>query len=602
MAHSLDSHDAAPRFAFALNGVNRMSFNLATPTSSNLPSRTSGVPSRPESYRAFLALAVLSVSAAPNVVYLFTTRPAHFWIGQTLTSLLLLATPLLLGASLRTALLLTLPLSAWTLFATGYAIVTGLPPSVLALQILREATAEELQNYLPQIAIAAAGGVGLMLFQWRLARACRSDALPRLGTSRWIALGLLAALLGKDIAKSGWNEGGTILLERITKMQPFAPVVLLLRMQFGDAVIPDRSGVLTRYAVRPKSPAAGREICVLVVGESARRNAFGLYTPSLPTTPRLQNRELLIFRNATSCGTATIQGVPILLTGKFPDQGEFLPFRHLGLVEAFRLGGFHTAWVSTQQADGDVCSFITAFSGNAAERKFVNGRLQRSQYRNPELKHDGILLDEFDRLAHDSGDGRLFVVLHVEGSHMPYPTRYPPEFEKWPVDEQARTTLWRWLPPYDAYQQVQLRNAYLNTVLYTDWFLDQLIERLTRLGGMSSLIFLSDHGENDPGAPLMPAGHAVATDDVLNIPLLIWLSPEFRAARGELVRALEANTGKAVSALDVFSTACGLHGLETSAAEPAHNLASPDYREQQRHILTLDGRIVPWPAVVSTSR
>jgi glucan phosphoethanolaminetransferase (alkaline phosphatase superfamily) len=279
--------------------------------------------------------------------------------------------------------------------------------------------------------------------------------------------------------------------------------------------------------------------------------------------------------------------VPILLTGQFPGADEILPFSHLGLVEAFRLAGFHTLWLSAQEADGEITSFITAFSGNANERSFINGRVEHSEFRNPPMNDDGALLAPFIK-AVGADHRKLFVVIHTLGSHFPYTKRYPSEFARWPVDAKAQREMWRWVPPFNQYQATQLDHAYRNTILYTDWVVDRVIAVLKRTGGISALVYLSDHGENDANAHAMPAGHAVLTPQVVNMPFFVWFSDEFRRRRDTLVQVVAANASKRVSAQDLFSTVCGLFQLQTSEADLSRNLTRPDYQEHERKVLLLD--------------
>lgn len=546
------------------------------------------------SERLWLALA-LGVLTLPNAIYACTTGRATFWVGQLATSALLLLAPLLLGVRPAVVLRCLIPLALLTPVVAAYALATGYAPSLLALQVLREATREELSNYAAFIALAAGAAIALAVgFAW-LARRLgpRRLAVPR--GVRLAGLALLAAALAKDIVASGFAGGAPILLLRLEKMHPVAPLALAARVATLPRLVPDRSGVLAAHRAVHRAPAGPREICVLVIGESTRKRAFGLYNPALDTTPRLAaRRDLIVFQQATACGTATIQSVPILLTGQFPDGGEILPFRHLSAVEAFRLAGFRTGWFSLQEADGEITSFITAFSSGAETRRFLNGRLERSRDRDPELKTDGALLPALASFL-AAAPANAFVVLHTLGSHAPYTRRYPPEFERWPLDPAAKRALWRWAPPFDAFQREQLERAYLNSVAHTDWFLDQTIAALASLDAVTSLVFLGDHGENDAAAPAMPAGHAIEGDDIVNIPLLVWLSPQFRAARPALAEALAANARRPVSAQDIFSTLCALHGIDTSAADPTRNLAASAYVEHPRHILLLDGRVVTLP-------
>jgi glucan phosphoethanolaminetransferase (alkaline phosphatase superfamily) len=463
---------------------------------------------------------------------------------------------------------------------------------MMAMQVLREATPEEFHNYLPALSIGGAGSLVILVCYWQLGKRCTSNTLRMPTAVNAIGIALLLLTLSKDVVGSGLRSGGQILLQRLEHLQPVAPVFLEAHVLLGGATVPDRAAILRRYQVVQTPARADRQICVLVIGESARRNAFGIYNPAIPTTPLLQKRYPIVFTDTTACATVTFQSLPAILTGRLPQKGEMLPFNALDLIEAFRIAGFNTAWLSTQPADGEMSSFVTSFSENAATKKFVNGRMEHSQFRQFVEKNDDALLAPLDELLAQGGP-RLFVVLHTYGSHASYIHRYPASFEKWPVDPAAKSSMWRWLPPYSAYQREQIDNAYFDTIYFTDWFLDQVIARLEKSGAYASVCYMSDHGENDAGAKILPAAHGNLSPDVVDVPFLAWLSSRYRAAEPEIVRALESNREKKSSAQDVFPTLCEMYHLASSEVDPTRSLADDHYEEHPRFVLQMDGTISP---------
>jgi glucan phosphoethanolaminetransferase (alkaline phosphatase superfamily) len=540
---------------------------------------------------AALVIGALLLTIVPNVILLVTADHSFFWIAQTVTSGLIVLSPLLFGWRPRTALLILSPFAVFMPFAAAYAFATGFPPSLMAMQVLREATKEELSNFAPYLLIAAGIGLAIMLTFWRIAWKCGSSKLYLPWWIRLPGLLMLAVALGKDVVAHGLRTGSDVLLSRLEKIHPLAPLAIEVRTLTSGAAVPDRSFILSQYTVRQEPSLAQPEVCVLVIGESARKSAWTLYNPSLATTPRLLARNLVVFADAAAAATVTFQSVPIMLTGHMPANGEMLPYRSLGLVDAFRIAGFKTAWFSTQQADGEINSLVTAFTVNAEQTAYLNGRMDRSKYRRVEMKDDSALLEPFGQLLATT-PGKLFVVLHMLGSHAPYLPRYPEKFEKWPVDPAMKSAIWHWLPPYSEYQRVQIDHTYLNSIHYTDWVLDQVIGILEKSGRISSLIYLSDHGENDAGAKLMPAAHAVPTKDVIEIPFFIWLSPAFRETRPDITAQLARHVTEHVSELDVFSTVCDLHSLQTSESDPSRSLARDTYHEHDRPVVLMDGSII----------
>ena len=129
--------------------------------------------------------------------------------------------------------------------------------------------------------------------------------------------------------------------------------------------------------------------------------------------------------------------------------------------------------------------------------------------------------------------GYRFIVLHLGGgSHGPnYQKRYPPEFQRFhPMCLDA-----------DVVNQCtidELYNSYDNTILYTDYVLGDIINKLDKSSVPYVFIYLSDHGEslmeNDrvfhgmpPGIPLPPEQKYVPLIVKSSIPLSIIKRQEY---------------------------------------------------------------------------
>jgi lipid A ethanolaminephosphotransferase len=145
---------------------------------------------------------------------------------------------------------------------------------------------------------------------------------------------------------------------------------------------------------------------------------------------------------------------------------------------------------------------------------------------------DGRCLDE--GLLHGLDDmlrqarGTQLLVLHQLGNHGP--SYFPPL----PGGVRA-------LParvPQRRPAQLQPReivNAYDNALLYTDHVLARLIGQLQAQAGTldSAVLYVSDHGESLGENNLFLHGlpYAIAPDVQKQVPMVMWLSPGFAAAR-----------------------------------------------------------------------
>ncbi len=99
---------------------------------------------------------------------------------------------------------------------------------------------------------------------------------------------------------------------------------------------------------------------------------------------------------------------------------------------------------------------------------------------------DDELLKLVDKQLND-GHRKLFIVLHMYGSHFNYKERYPSDMAVFRPDS---------LTDAKYENREYLLNAYDNTIRYTDCFLASLIEMLQRTNASSAMLYTSDHGED----------------------------------------------------------------------------------------------------------
>ena len=69
----------------------------------------------------------------------------------------------------------------------------------------------------------------------------------------------------------------------------------------------------------------------------------------------------------------------------------------------------------------------------------------------------------------------MFIVLHTYGSHFNYHERYPAEFRIYTPDKAEGIR--------QSYKK-ELRNAYDNSIRYTDYVLGEIVDMLKKEGGL----------------------------------------------------------------------------------------------------------------------
>jgi lipid A ethanolaminephosphotransferase len=266
---------------------------------------------------------------------------------------------------------------------------------------------------------------------------------------------------------------------------------------------------------------------VLVVGETARADHFGLNGYARDTTPELAARGVLSYRDVHSCGTNTLASVPCMFSPLGKQGYESRKDDYENLVDVLQAAGLAVLWLDNQAGCKEVCSRVpTASTADLPAETLAR------------LCNDGECLDEALLVGLDARIARLpeerrrkgvVLALHQMGSHGPaYFKRSPPALKRF-LPECTNTTLGQCDPQ-------QLINAYDNTIVATDRFLADTIAWLKGRSGdyAPALVYMSDHGESlgEHGIFLHGLPYTFAPDAQKEVPFIAWFGAELAAWRG----------------------------------------------------------------------
>ncbi len=322
------------------------------------------------------------------------------------------------------------------------------------------------------------------------------------------------------------------------------------------------------------------EVYIMVVGETARSRNFQLYGYPRQTNPRLSKEKgLMVFKDIRSQSNTTHKSVPMLLTAANAEDHDRL-YHEKGIIAAFREAGFRTAFFSNQQRNH---SYIDFLGEEANDVRFIR------EHTANEFTCDSQLLP-YVRRELAKRPRKLFIVLHMYGSHFNYRDRYPKASAHFLPDLPSEAK---------AENRPQLLNAYDNTILETDRFLADLISMLKGQGCASALLYTSDHGENifDDNRKLFlhasPRPSAYDTD----VPLLIWTSDAYNRLYPSTANALKGNLHKGVETnASVFPTMLSIGGIKTKIDLDSLSLANSAYKLGTRYYLNDHNHAVPLSA------
>ena len=324
------------------------------------------------------------------------------------------------------------------------------------------------------------------------------------------------------------------------------------------------------FGAKATHPADSTETYVLVVGETARAMEFSAYGYTRDTSPWLRSdKGVTCFTHVLSQSNTTHKSVPMLLSAVSADDFDALP-RQRGLITAFREAGFYTVFLSNQRRNH---SYIDFFGEEADECRFIKDGLPEDS-----CIYDSALLDGLRR-ALGGRHRKLLVVLHTYGAHFNYRERYPRSAAQYLPDSPAEAR---------PANRPSLTAAYDNAIAYTDRLLQGITSLLRSHGGMSTMLYTADHGENiyDDRRQLFLHASPIPSYYELHVPFAVWTSDAYRHAYPDAAEALRRNAdAQAESSVSVFHTLLHLAGISSLRLQRDKSVASPDYRCGPRHYL-----------------
>lgn len=304
----------------------------------------------------------------------------------------------------------------------------------------------------------------------------------------------------------------------------------------------------------PAYPIPKPRLLVLVLGETTRAASVGLNGYERQTTPRMQAAGGLYFADTQSCGTATAISLPCIFSGFARRDFTLLKgLENETLIDVALHAGTRVLWLDNDSGCKGVC--------DRAEVVDLSGASDPRWCPEPGECRDEILLDGLQARI-EAGARDTLVVLHVKGSHGPaYHKRYPEAFERF--SPACHTS------DLAACSREQLRNAYDNTVLYTDHVVGETIALLRRISERyaTALLYVSDHGESlgEAGLYLHGMPYLVAPAEQTRVPMYAWISPEFMALERWDAACMARQPRTPRSHDNVYATVLGL--LEVQSVE-----------------------------------
>ena len=217
---------------------------------------------------------------------------------------------------------------------------------------------------------------------------------------------------------------------------------------------------------------------------------------------------------------------------------------------------------------------VSVYANEADVTQFMNlgGFTNHSSY-------DQILLDPLKNAVNDPAPRKL-IVLHTLGNHWNYSHRYPKEFDKWQPSLFGISN-----PVYtDLKIKQQLNNSYDNSILYTDWFLSQVIHTLKTANQLTSMMYVSDHGQTLYDGACNLAFHGHNTQYEFHVPALVWFSDLYKTTFPSKLEQLVRNRRARLTTENMFDSLLDMADIRYDTERPEWSFFDRRWKPHRRYV------------------
>lgn len=534
--------------------------------------------STPSIYYFYFAILLIAVC---DFVFFFKTEQYTLGIFGALACIGLLLLPVFLFTKrLRTYLIILLPIFILIPFNLGSIILFGVPINDASILLILNTNINEAMELVGGYLFGMLVGVisfvtGLILVFKRI-----PNKIP-LRTGYFTSFISLIVLLLLPIFDTGTKNYLANLRSRFYTIFPTS-LLYAAKMTYGQyKLINSTKEERTNFRFNAKQIVniEGKQVYVLVIGESSRYDHWGINGYEKNTSPLLSKRENLIsFNNVAAGGFITEYAIPLLLTGVGADNYD-KHYRQKSIVSVFKEAGFSTYWLTNQVDEGHIKIHL-----QEADKQY----LYISDFRATKNIHrDMELVETLKKILSEPGD-KKFIVLHTIGSHYDYSVRYPDAFD---ILKPSNKTVFS--KSADKNFKNVLVNSYDNSILYTDAVVDSVISLVSSQNVHSSVTYLSDHGENlfDDGRDLSQHAYPVPSKYIAHIPYFVWYSPLLEKTFPDKITNLKSHINDKISSENIIHTFTSMSGIQYLKQDSTKNVTSIYFKDNQQRILGANRKV-----------
>lgn len=293
-----------------------------------------------------------------------------------------------------------------------------------------------------------------------------------------------------------------------------------------------------------------KNILVVVVGESGRAANYSLNGYARDTNRHLKQfaKDIMVFKNATACGTSTAVSVPCMFSmlGRdnfIPGSASYLE----NVLDVFAYNDYKVIWRENNSSCKGNCTRITT-------EVFCQDNTCLDEVMQKDLKEKIRSIDD-----------NIVLVLHQYGSHGPdYYLRYPKEFEIYkPVCESE-------ILKDCSYEE--LVNAYDNSIVYNSYLAAEMLKDLSAFDDEYNIVvfYTSDHGESlgEDGFYMHSGVYDRSPAYQKEVPFWVWMPEKTKKNMNYSSVCLTNQTKRQASHDNLFHSMLGVAGLKIEAYNP----------------------------------
>jgi len=219
----------------------------------------------------------------------------------------------------------------------------------------------------------------------------------------------------------------------------------------------------------PQTTQTDFDTYVVVIGESAQRDALHAYDFTIENTPFLSAIPRIQFNNYIAIGGDTVTSLSNTLVLNYHENGNI----GNNIVDLAKLAGFKTYWLSDQNEVGMFDSIVSGIGKKAHHTHFLNFSNSKET-----IFDDTLLLPHIVQALQDKSEDKKVIFVHLYGSHMPFCNRTQGKYDEFYVNKKL--------------------SCYVQSIKQTDDLLKQIYHLLQQNKQQSqkewAMVYFSDHG------------------------------------------------------------------------------------------------------------